>query len=100
MRALMYVTDYTSRSDLGPKPATADWTRRIDHDRILKVALFNAQVKVAQGLHEGDVIAIRNMRLKGVHGGAIAGRIGGEERLIFKLNPQNSGNEHCIALLR
>ena len=80
--------------------ATADWTRNLDHDCILKVALFNAQVKVAEGLHDGDFIAIRKLRLKATVNGAISGLLGGEERLIYKLDPRSTGNEHCINLMR
>ena len=97
---MLYVTDYTPRTDMAPVAATSGWTRGIDHECILKVAVFNAQYKAAEGLREGDIIAIRNMRLKPVAGGVVAGRIGGEERLIFKLDPRSTGNEHCIALLK
>ena len=81
-------------------PAAADWTRGIEHDRILKIALSNEQVKLAGSLREGDFVAIRCMRLKTVAGGTLAGKLGGSERLIYKLDPKNTGNEHCLELLK
>lgn len=99
-RALIYVTDYTARNDLTPIAATADWTRGIEHEKIAKVAIFNSQVDVARGLSVGDFIAIRHLRLKRTSSGTVAGIIGGDERLIFKLDPRNSGHEHLPALLK
>ncbi len=98
-RALIYVTDYTPRPDLSFIAATADWTRGIPHDRILKVALLQAQAKAAEAFRAGDFVSIRKMRLKAVLGGALSGLLGGEERLLFKLDPVNTGNEDCLALL-
>lgn len=98
-QGFVFVTDYTSRPDMSPIAATADWTRGIEHEKILKVGVYNAQYKVAQGLRDGDIISIRNMRMKTLARGLVAGRIGTEERLIYKLDPRNTGNEHCIALL-
>lgn len=80
--------------------ATADWTRNIDHGCILKVALFSKQVDAAAGLREGDFVAIRKMRLKQVAGVQLSGMLGGEERLIYKLDPRTTGNEECLALMR
>ncbi|KAI0086229.1 hypothetical protein BDY19DRAFT_962069 [Irpex rosettiformis] len=99
-RALLYVTDYTPRNDLSFIAATADWTRGIEHDKILKVALYNAQAKAAESLRDGDIIAIRKMRLKALVNGSLSGILGGEERLIFKLDSRNTGNEYCIELLQ
>ena len=97
-RALLYVTDYTPRNDLSFIAATADWTRGIEHEKILKVALFNAQAKAVESLRDGDFIAIRKMRLKAAIGGTLSGLLGGEERLIFKLDPRTTGNEDCLEL--
>ncbi|KAI0683714.1 hypothetical protein BC835DRAFT_1423045 [Cytidiella melzeri] len=99
-KALLYVTDYTSRSDLSFIPETAEWTRNIDHNAIVKVAVYNAQAKAAEGLTGGDIIAIRKMRLKSTANGALSGILGGDERLIYKLDPKTTGNEHCIELVR
>ena len=100
-KALLFVTDYTSRTDLAPVAATAEWTHGINADRILKIALSDEQAKAAEDLHPGDVIAVRNLRLKALAGGRdVAGVLGGHDRLIFKLQPQNSGNENCLALMK
>lgn len=95
------MTDYTSRTDLAPLAATAEWAHGIGASRILKIALTDAQAQVAAGLEPGDVVAIRNLRLKALAGGKdVAGVLGGAERLIFKLNAQTTGSEACLALLR
>jgi hypothetical protein len=98
---LLFVTDYTSRRDLAPVAATAEWTHGLGADRILKIALYDEQAKAVENLRPGDVIAVRNLRLKALAGGRdVAGTIGGYERLIFKLQPQNTGNENCMALMK
>lgn len=101
-RTLAWVTDYTSRTDLAPIDATADWKRGINDDRILKLALYDEQAKVTSDLQPGDVVALRNLRLKSLTSGkpSVTGLLGGFERLIYKLNPQTTGDEGCIALLR
>lgn len=100
-RALLFATDYTSRTDLAPIAATADWTRGVSADRIVKIGLQDEQTKAAGELRAGDVVAVRNLRLKAIaEGRNVAGVLGGFDRLIFKLNPVNSGNEECLALMR
>ncbi|THH29587.1 hypothetical protein EUX98_g4596 [Antrodiella citrinella] len=102
-RKYIYVTDYTSRPDLAPVYIDSQVTHLIGVDRIVKITLFDEQSKVAEGLELGNYISIKNLRLKpslpGVDGN-IAGRLGGNERLICKLQPQNSGNEELIELLQ
>ena len=100
-RTLLWVTDYTSRTDLAPVSATAEWKRDISDDCILKIALKDEQVKVADDLQQGDVIAVRNLRLKALSSDrqSVTGLLGGFERLIYKLNPQTTGDEGCLALL-
>lgn len=94
------MTDYTSRQDLVPIAATASWTKDIESNRIVRVALFNGQVKIAEALREGDIIAIRNLRLKAFADSKnVSGMVGGEDRLIHKLDPNTTGNDECIALL-
>lgn len=94
------MTDYTSRQDLVPIAATAAWTKDIESNRIVRVALVNSQVKIAEALREGDIIAIRNLRLKAFADNKnVSGLVGGEDRLIHKLDPNTTGNDECIALL-
>ena len=47
-KALLFVTDYTSRTDLAPVAATAEWTHGITADRILKIALSDEAVEVLE----------------------------------------------------
>lgn len=71
-------------------------------DRILKIALKDEQAKVADDLKQGDIIAVRNLRLKALSSDrqSVTGMLGGFERLIYKLNPETTGDEGCLALLR
>ena len=98
---LAWVTDYTSRSDLAPIDATAEWKRGISDDRVLKITLSDEQAKAASDLQSGDVVALRNLRLKSLGSGkpSVTGNLGGFERLIYKLNPQTTGDEGCLSLL-
>ncbi|KAI0345219.1 hypothetical protein BDW22DRAFT_1354123 [Trametopsis cervina] len=98
-RKLLYVTDYTPRSDNCMISPTADWTRGIDQNLIVKVGLYSEQMKAVEALQDGDFISIRKMRLKSIANGTVGGMLGGEERLIYKLDPRTTGNEHCLALL-
>ena len=77
--------------------------RILDADRIVKIALFGEQITVVSELVPGDYLAIRNLRLRPGRSGSdkdLAGRLGGDERLIFKLSPKVSANEDLRELLR
>ncbi|CDO73630.1 hypothetical protein BN946_scf185014.g100 [Trametes cinnabarina] len=94
----LYVTDYTSRSDL--VPVAASIAPPALADRVVRVELRDTQVDTAKNLEAGDYIAIRNLRLRPSNGGALlAGRLGGDQRLITKLNRKASGNAELRALL-
>ncbi|PSR77622.1 hypothetical protein PHLCEN_2v7812 [Hermanssonia centrifuga] len=99
-RAFIYVTDYTFRPDLAPIPATAEWVRDVDPDRIVKIALFQDQAETAKALKAGDIIAVRNVRLKQGLKAKVTGYLGGSERLIFKLQPNETGNVDCLELIK
>ncbi len=99
-RAFIYVTDYTFRPDLAPIPATAEWVRDVDPDRIVKIALFQDQAETAKALKAGDIIAVRNVRLKQGLKNKVTGYLGGTERLIFKLQPNETGNVDCLELIK
>lgn len=68
----------------------------------MKIALFGTSADTAQSLCGGDYIGIRKLRLKSAKSGgqAVSGRLSGDEELIFKLNPANSGNGNLVTLLR
>lgn len=77
-------------------------TRVLENNQILKIALFDEQAKLAAELNAGDYIAIKNLRLRPARAGAdgdLVGRLGGDERLIFKLQPKVSANEDLQELL-
>ena len=95
----MYVTDYTARKDLAPVPATSLWTRDLGDDQIVKILVTETPAEVAKTLAEGDYIAMRKVRLKAASN-CVSGRLGGDEQLIFKLKPEESGNTNLVALLR
>ncbi|KAI0647426.1 hypothetical protein C8Q79DRAFT_1118413 [Trametes meyenii] len=95
----LYVTDYTARTDL--VPVSASVAPAMLADRVVRVELRDSQVDTARNLEPGDYIAIRNLRLRPSGGGTLlSGRLGGDQRLITKLNPKASGNADLRALLR
>ncbi|KAJ2965891.1 hypothetical protein NUW54_g13964 [Trametes sanguinea] len=72
----LYVTDYTSRTDL--VPVAAHIAPPALSDRVVRVELRDAQVDTARNLEAGDYIAIRNLRLRPSAGGPlVSGRLGG-----------------------
>lgn len=93
------MTDYTARTDLVPiSPAIASGDLV---ERVVRVSLNDAQVELANALEAGDYIAIRNLRLRPAGSGSLlCGRLGGEQRLITKLNPRATGNKELKELLR
>ncbi len=95
----IYVTDYTARTDL--VPVSASIASSTLADRVVRVELRDAQVDSAKNLEAGDFVAVRNLRLRPSGGGTLlAGRLGGDQRLITKLNPKANGNADLRALLR
>ncbi|KAH9945797.1 uncharacterized protein BXZ73DRAFT_37305 [Epithele typhae] len=96
--SVIYVTDYTSRSDL--VPIAAHIASESLAGRVVRINLFDAQAEVAQGLAAGDFISIRNLRLKTTGSPFLSGKLGGPQRLIRKLNPKAKGNAELQALLK
>ncbi|OJT02538.1 hypothetical protein TRAPUB_6955 [Trametes pubescens] len=94
----IYVTDYTARTDL--VPVSASIASSTLADRVVRVELRDAQVDIAKNLEAGDFVAVRNLRLRPSGGGTLlAGRLGGDQRLITMLNPKANGNADLRALL-
>lgn len=82
-------------------PVSASIASETLADRVVRVELRDAQVDIAKSLETGDFVAIRNLRLRPSGGGTLlAGRLGGDQRLITKLNPKATGNADLRALLR
>ncbi|GBE81897.1 hypothetical protein SCP_0402710 [Sparassis crispa] len=96
----LFVTDYTSRSDLVPIAPTAPRASALK-GMIVRIDLrSDTQVETAKNLTEGDFISIRNLRLTRSGGTEqLAGRLGGVERLINKLQAHDPTNEELKALL-
>ena len=94
---IIYVTDYTARTDLAPVAATIAPTALTG--RIVRIVLSDAQVETGKQLAPGDFVAIRNLRLRTTCGTLLSGRLGGDQRLITKLNPKKGGNAELNALL-
>ena len=100
-RAFLYVTDYTPRDDLIAVPPTASWTDDVADDRIIKIVVKDTPAKTANTLAPGDFVAIRSLRLKPFAAGKeVSAQLGGDEQLIFKLDPAESGNGNLLELLR
>ncbi|EJF66176.1 hypothetical protein DICSQDRAFT_132309 [Dichomitus squalens LYAD-421 SS1] len=95
----LYVTDYTARPDLVPVAATI--ASGALAERVVRISLNDAQIEVGKSLETGDFVAIRNLRLRPSNGGTLlSGRLGGQHRLITKLNPKSTSNIELRALLR
>ncbi|OBZ65733.1 hypothetical protein A0H81_14324 [Grifola frondosa] len=93
----LYVTDYTSRSDLVPVTPTITAGLK---DRVVRVSLHDAQVDTAKNLEPGDFITMRNLRLKpSGRQEQLSGRLGGSQRLINKLKANGNGNAELKSLL-
>ena len=95
---MLYITDYTERSDLGTPPI-ALWSRALA-GRIVTLELQGPQSKMADKMEIGAFFTVKHMRLleRITAGGRVIGRIGGPDRLIHKLNA-NSPNEELEKLL-
>ncbi|KAI9511113.1 hypothetical protein F5148DRAFT_1173785 [Russula earlei] len=91
--SLLYITDYTERSDLATPP-TALWSRGLP-GRIVTLELQGQQSKMADKIESGAFFTVKHLRLieriMGV--GKVVGRIGGPDRLIHKLNANNPNGE-------
>ncbi|TFK94811.1 hypothetical protein K466DRAFT_508902 [Polyporus arcularius HHB13444] len=96
----LYVTDYTTRPDLVTvSPSIV--TPTASPDRIVRISLHDSQVETAKNLEAGDFIFIRKLRLRQTGGESrVCGRLGGDERLITKLNPNSTKNAELRALIR
>ena len=103
-RVYIYVTDYTSRSDLAPIYIDPPTDVSVPTNSVVKVLLLDGQATTAKTLEPGDFVSVRNLRLKGSNRADgvednLSGKLGGDQRLIFKLQPQGTGNEDLLALL-
>ncbi|CAL1705544.1 unnamed protein product [Somion occarium] len=102
-RSYLYATDYTCRNDFASVWFDRQPGDLVPNDRILKVLLLDEQAKTAKSLKPGDFVSLRHIRLRtSEYRGEVrlTGRMGGNQRLIFKLNAQGTGNEDLIALLQ
>ncbi|KAH9901443.1 hypothetical protein C8Q73DRAFT_677845 [Cubamyces lactineus] len=91
----MYVTDYTARSDL--VPVSASVAPATLADRVVRVELSGSQVDIARNLEIGDFVTLSKLRLRRSGGGTLlAGRLGGDQRLITKLNPKANSNARAL----
>ncbi|TCD67277.1 hypothetical protein EIP91_000299 [Steccherinum ochraceum] len=99
----IYVTDYTSRQDLVPVFLDNTIMRLLSQDKIVRITLFDEQAKVVKELDPGDFLLIKNLILKPSKpngDGNLAGKLGGDQRLIHKLQPKLSAHEELHELTR
>jgi hypothetical protein len=90
---MLYITDFTERSDLATPPM-ALWSRELQ-GRIVALELHGQQSKMADKMECGAFFTVKHMRLIERHtgGGRVVGRIGGPDRLIHKLNASSPNKE-------
>ena len=82
----------------------SDTNIKVPENTIVKVQLLDGQATTAKSLEPGDFVSLRNLRLRPPSRtsgpGNLSGRLGGDQRLVFKLRPQGTGCEELIALLQ
>jgi hypothetical protein len=90
---MLYITDFTERSDLATPP-TALWSRELE-GRIVTLELQGHQSKMADKMEIGAFFTVKHMRLleRITGAGRVIGRVGGPDRLIHKLNANNPNQE-------
>ncbi|KAJ7137727.1 hypothetical protein C8R44DRAFT_766044 [Mycena epipterygia] len=88
-KPVIYVTDYTSHSNMSA--INKSWTAGLE-TRVLKVLLSDNQANFIQHLTVGDIYRISHLRLQ-VSGAGVQGTLGGSERLIHPINPRSSSLE-------
>ncbi|KZT71254.1 hypothetical protein DAEQUDRAFT_121630 [Daedalea quercina L-15889] len=95
----LYVTDYTRRDDLAPIAFTVPRARELQN-RVVKISLHDEQAETAKQLEVADFVAIRNLRLRPSGSEKkLTGRLGGNQRLLNKLQPNTANNHELKALL-
>ncbi len=96
----IYVTDYTANQCLESLRPNKPWAQGLN-GYIVKIFLSEEQQNVTEAAVAGSFYCIRKLRLKHSQvDGHVRGVLGGNERLIVKLNPNKTDNEHLNGLLR
>ena len=94
------MTDYTSHPHLGIIAAGEPWSKGLERC-IAKIRLSQEQRDIIESGVPGDIYIIRKLRLKySATDECFRGFLGGNEKLIQMLNPNNTENEHLNGLLR
>jgi hypothetical protein len=96
----IYVTDYTANPCLESFRPREPWAQGLN-GYIVKIFLSEEQQNLTEAAVAGSFYCIRKLRLK--HSpvdGYVRGVLGGNERLIVKLNPNKTDNEYLNGLLR
>ncbi|KAL4258967.1 Protection of telomeres protein 1 [Pleurotus pulmonarius] len=96
--AFIYVTDYTSNPMLTSCHPLEAWASNLA-GQVLKVQLSDGQAATGKRLETGSFCQLRNVRVKSSHTtDGIRGYLGGEQRLIMKLQ-RESEDEQLKSLL-
>ncbi|KAF9475059.1 hypothetical protein BDN70DRAFT_996679 [Pholiota conissans] len=97
-RTCLYVTDYTSNPTLAnftDQPALYGF-----NEHVVKILLIEEQRQIANVVEPGSFYCIRNLRLRKSPLEGFCGILGGTDKLVVKLNPKKTDNEHLNSLLR
>jgi len=98
--SFIYVTDYTSHPGLEALSVDEPWARGLK-GKIVKVFLQEAQKDMAESAVVGSFYCLRKMRLKmSPLEGCLVCTLGGTEKLVIAVNPNNPGNSNLNGLLR
>lgn len=98
--SFIYVTDYTSHPDLPSLPPNEPWSRGLE-GRIVKIVLWDEQVELAKTVRVGSYYSIERLRLRRhITGQQVQGRLGGQQKNVHMLNPQNQTKTELMQLLR
>ena len=97
--SFIYVTDYTPNSLLKSVKVNEPWAQRLA-GYIVKIFLVEGQKRMTELLIPGSFCSIRKLRWKYSQiDECIRGHLGGTEKLITMLNPNNTQNEYLSGLL-
>lgn len=96
----IYITDYTSHPLLVDSNIEESWATGLK-GFVAKIMVWDSQSEMAQFLRTGDYYMIKKLRLRyNIALCQFQGFLGGFEKLIHMLDPENTQNEHLVALIK
>ncbi|KAF9265686.1 hypothetical protein L218DRAFT_943009 [Marasmius fiardii PR-910] len=87
LKAVLYVTDYTPNAILDGTMLPKNVPAALE-GKVLKLVLCDSQAQLAKQLKQGDIVSLHKMRITKSHArSGMSALIGGDEKLVHRLNP-------------